>query len=233
MESRRITLALAAVMLLIGGFSLCGSESAIASEGESTPIILYDGASGSLSCVGNGGVLFPQADELVPGDAVIQDVEVRACNLSEPVVLEMSVEASAGSSVALGEAVRIDAQYGDNPVVSQSLSAWGEGADIAELRQDGQARMSIALVLPPSLGNDVSGTQAELLWMLAVRDGDGHKAVMAENTLFPRTSDSILSAALAAVFGIAASALGVCGIVLSRRRKARMPRKRRRDNAAP
>lgn len=156
---------------------------AMAAEGD--PTITYDAAENVLT-VGEGASatdLFAAFKGVVPGDSITQDVNIDLRNVSAPTRLYVRADTSRVPQTtidALSSGVTLTASFdAAEGVVSEATSgsptevfASEDGVLVATVTAPTATTMHLTLAVSTEVGNEISGLEAEIPWIITVEEDD-------------------------------------------------------------
>ena len=156
---------------------------AMAAEGD--PTITYDAAENVLT-VGEGASatdLFAAFKGVVPGDSITQDVNIDLRNVSAPTRLYVRADTSRVPQAtidALSSGVTLTASFDvAEGVVSEATSgspteafASEDGVLVATVTAPTATTMHLTLAVSTEVGNEISGLEAEIPWIITVEEED-------------------------------------------------------------
>ena len=151
-----------------------GAVADVAAQGQSVPVLRYDGRTHELSLADAPGGLFPAFANMMPGDTVTQEIVVRAEHVQTPTTLYMQAGEVPAAAEGLG-AVRMavtceGAELAEGPLPDAGLE---KPVALATFAADGEVRCSVALSVPTSLGPETMGAVQQLAWRVTAQEDGG------------------------------------------------------------
>lgn len=175
---------------------------------QGVPTVVYDGASEQLVFEGADGTdLLLGAKDLMPGDAIEQNVRVKARNLKRPV--ELFVEAAFEGPVPGLENVEVAVLLDGREIARGPLATrhgMAEPVSLGTLDADGSRELLVRLSVPVEVGNETMRAVQALDWRFVAED----RAAGGFGGGLAQTGDGALSALLP--IALSGAVLAVCGL---------------------
>ncbi len=168
--------AMAAAVALACVLAVGGAHPAFAAD---EPTVSYDGAADALAVDGSsqaGQDLFPAFKGLMPGDERTQRIHLELANVAGPTRVYVQARLGTAGDEALSRAlaeVSLAARTPEGEQSGQPGSVFAEKTLVYAAQSAGSADLELELSVPASLGNEVAGKEAHVLWEIVVEEEDG------------------------------------------------------------
>ncbi len=162
------------VSLFICLLILIVSAAEIAYAFPNRPTVSYNGREKSFVFVNTEETdLFPDFKEVVPGDVIAQEIEVRGDHITAATDFYLRAEVEEGA--AIPESVLLHVYLGEKLISSSFLSdekALAQEVHLCRMEKDGTAKLTAVLEVPTSVGNEISDMQQKVKWIFTVQEQD-------------------------------------------------------------
>lgn len=232
--------ALSCALAVLGMLALSAAvpARALAAPGQVARVV-YDGARDELKVegAGEGDDLFASFKRVVPGDELVQDVELDIRHVDGPTSVHVRAEPAAGADAAKVAAilagVTLTVEPDDSDGIEMGMQqgdpyevfAGEGGAGVLVARTDRPMRANLRLTLdvPVDVGSEAADLMAGVRWTITATEESGESGSAGAPGGLPGTGDASRGATALAALGAAALAAGFAALsagVVTRRRTA-------------
>ncbi len=138
----------------------------------SEPTVSYDGKAKEFIFVNTVETdLFPSFKEVVPGDCISQEINVRGNHIST--ATDFYLRAEVEDDIVIPEEIVLKVYLENEMISSSSLNTSGsltENVHLCQLTKDGSVKLKAVLEVPTSVGNEISDMQKEVKWIFTAQE---------------------------------------------------------------